>query len=235
MKKLLLLALTLAILGVLAPASLSAQTRVYKARDLNVPADLDPEKVKDAGNAALEDLLGAMLAKSDLPKKFAILPLERDVDGDYFTMQMRNYFTNLGRQNGYELFTRSDGQWNQILEEIKWGDQRGDTMDASTVQKFGRIQGVQGLIMGRISSISKNEKGEPVVRVTMQAFEVETGKQIWGNETKGLADKTKASTDPTALILAKIPGGWLTVGGILIFLILLSVILKSFARAARPR
>lgn len=27
----------------------------------------------------------------------------------------------------------------------------------TTVQKFGKIQGVQGLIMGRISSISKND------------------------------------------------------------------------------
>ena len=235
MKNLHLITLALAVIGVLVPVELSAQAKIYKARDLNVPAEVDPEKVKDAGNAALEELLGSMLAKSDLPKKFAIIPLERDVDGDYFTMQMRNYFTNLGRQNGYELYTRSDGQWNQILEEIKWGDQFGDTMDASTVQKFGRIQGVQGLIMGRISSISKNEKGDPVVRVTVQAFEVETGKQIWGNETKGISDKPKNSNDPLASFIAKVPGGWFTIGGVLIFLILLSVVLKSFARAARPR
>jgi hypothetical protein len=104
MKTTLILTLLIALLG---STPLPAQVKVYSARDLNIPSNLDPEKVKDAGNAALEELLGSMLNQSDLPKKFAILPLERDVDSDYFSMQMRNYFTNLGRQNGYELYTRN--------------------------------------------------------------------------------------------------------------------------------
>ena len=187
----------------------------------------------EGGEAILQFELDEVVKR---PDRFAILPLERDVDNDYFTMQMRNYFTSLGRQNGYELFTRSDGEWNQILEEIKWGDQFGDTMDAATVQKFGRIQGVQGLLMGRISSISKNEDGEPVVRVTVQAFEVETGKQVWGNEAKGLVEKPEDnSANPLEPLLAKLPGGWLTVGGIVLGVILLLVIVRMFAKAARPR
>ncbi len=232
MKTFLLFLLMFAVSGVMTHSE--AQTKVYKSRDLNIPTDLDPEKVKDAGNEALEELLRSMLSKSDLPKKFAILPLERDVDGDYFTMQIRNYFTNLGGQNGYELYTRNDAQWNQILDEIKWGDQYGDTMDAATVQKFGRIQGVQGLIMGHISSISKDEKGEPVVRVTVQAFEVETGKQLWGNEAKGTI-KAKQTNDPIAPVIASIPGGWLTLGGVLVGLLILLFVLRLVASASRPR
>jgi hypothetical protein len=231
MKTTLILTLLIALLG---STPLPAQVKVYSARDLNIPSNLDPEKVKDAGNAALEELLGSMLNQSDLPKKFAILPLERDVDSDYFSMQMRNYFTNLGRQNGYELYTRNDAQWNQILEEIKWGDQFGDTMDAETVQKFGRIQGVQGLLMGRISSISTTEKGDPVVRVTLQAFEVETGKQLWGNEAKGLV-KVPTDPDPDAISLKMVPGGWVTVAAVGGGLVLLLLILKAVGKASRPR
>jgi len=235
MKKPLLLTLILVLAGFATPDTLHAQTaRVYKARDLTIPSEIDPEKVKDAGNAAMEELLSSMLARTDLPKKFAVLPLERDVDNDYFTMQLRNYFTNLGRQNGYEIYTRSDDQWNQILSEIKWGDQYGDTMDPATVKKFGRIQGVDGLLVGRISSISKNADGQPVVRVTIQAFEVETGKQVWGNEVKGLADKSKESVGD-ASVISKVPGGWLTIGAAVVGFILLLAILRAVARASRPR
>ncbi len=232
MKSFFLVGMMFVITGVMTPSQ--AQTKVYKSRDLSIPSDLDAEKVKDAGNVALEELLRAMLAKSDLPKKFAILPLERDVDSDYFTMQIRNYFTNLGAQNGYELYTRNDAQWNQILEEIQWGDQYGDTMDAETVQKFGRIQGVQGLIMGRVSSISKDEKGEPVVRVTIQAFEVETGRQLWGNEVKGVLEQ-KPTNDPVSPLISQVPGGWFTILGVLVGLGLLLVVLRLVSSAARPR
>lgn len=234
MKTLLLTALTLTVLGLASVTDLPAQTRVYKARDLAVPAELDPEKVKDAGNVALKELLETMLASNDLPKKFAILPLERDVDNGYFTMQMRNFFTNQGQQNGYELYTRNDAEWNKILEEIKWGDQFGDTMDAATVQKFGHIKGVQGLLMGRISSISTNDKGEPVVRVTVQAFEVETGRQVWGNEAKGVI-KENGEKKSTEFTLEQIPGGWMAIAGGIIGIFLLFVIIRAIGKAARPR
>jgi hypothetical protein len=117
---------------------------------------------------------------------------------------------------------------------IKWGDQFGDTMDAETVQKFGRIQGVQGLLMGRISSISTTEKGDPVVRVTLQAFEVETGKQLWGNEAKGLV-KVPTDPDPDAISLKMVPGGWVTVAAVGGGLVLLLLILKAVGKASRPR
>lgn len=214
--------------------ALPAQHRVYRPRDLNVPSGIDTDKLKDAGNAGLEDLIGSMLGRQDLPKKFAILPLERDVDGEYFTMQMRNFFTNLGRQNGYELYTRNDDQWNQILEEIKWGDQFGDTMDAATVQKFGRIQGVQGLLMGRVSGISTDKDGNPVVRLTLQAFEVETGRQVWGDEAKGTIGKLEKMQSGSEWY-QQIPRKWLVIGGAALGALVVILLVRSIASAARPR
>jgi len=224
---------TLACLAFLAP--LHAQSHPFKSRDLSIPADVDPEKVKDAGNKAMAELLTTLLTRTDLPKKFAVLPLESDIDSDYFTMQLRNYFTSIGQQNGYELYTRSDDQWNQILNEIKWGDQYGDTMDPSTVQKFGRIQGVQALLMGRIGSISKDEDGNPIVRVSVQAFEVETGKQLWGDEIKGRINPDQASLHVDRLI-RQVPGGLYTVaGGVVLLLFILIFLMRAISKAARPR
>lgn len=220
-------------LALLAP--LQAQSHPFKSRDLSIPADVDPEKVKDAGNKAMAELLTTLLTRTDLPKKFAVLPLESDIDSNYFTMQLRNYFTSIGRQNGYELYTRSDDHWNQILNEIKWGDQYGDTMDASSVQKFGRIQGVQALLMGRIGSVSKDEEGNPVVRVSVQAFEVETGKQLWGDEIKGAVNPDQSSFHFDRLI-RKIPGGLYTVaGGAVLLLLILIFLMNAIGKAARPR
>lgn len=228
--------LTLAMFTCLAlVAPLHAQSHPFKSRDLSIPADVDPEKVKDAGNKAMAELLSTLLTRTDLPKKFAVLPLESDIDSNYFTMQLRNYFTSIGRQNGYELYTRSDDQWNQILNEIKWGDQYGDTMDASSVQKFGRIQGVQALLMGRIGSVSKDEDGNPVVRVSVQAFEVATGKQLWGDEIKGSVNPNRASFHFDRII-RQIPGGLYTVaGGAVFLLIILSLLMSAIGKAARPR
>lgn len=201
----------------------------YTPRGLAIPADADPEEVKDAGNAAIEKLISGLFAGGELPRKFAILPLQSDIEGGYFTMQLQNFFSRLGSSGGYELYARDDGQWTALLQEIEWGDAFGDTMDPGTVQKFGRIQGVQALIVGRVTGISLDANGKPQVRVGLQAFEVETGRQLWGGEERGTV-----TTEPKSGV-DTIPGGWLTVAGGIIALLILFGILRAIGRAARPR
>jgi hypothetical protein len=230
MKKTSFVILCLAAAFLHAPAGLMAQpSPTYKPRSLAVPAEADPEKVKDAGNAAIQKLISGMLSGVDLPKKFAILPLQSDIEGGYFTMQLQNTFSRQGAPRGYQLYARDDAQWSALLQEIEWGDSFGDTMDPGTVQKFGRIQGVQALVVGRVTGISLDADGNPQVRVGLQAFEVETGRQIWGGEERG-----SISTEPKTGVEA-IPGGWLTVGGGIVALLILLGILRAVGRAARPR
>ncbi len=199
-------------------------------------ADLNPEMVRDAGNKAIVALLTEMLSRNDLPKRFAILPMQRDVDGDYFTIQMRNQFASIGTSNGYELYTRMDDDWKNLLDEIKWGQQYGDTMDPATVQKFGRIQGVQGIVTGRIVSISSDDKGSVHVRITAQAFEVETGRLLWGQEKIGTVD---LPPQPPAPPPPPPPIDWIKIGAFVIgsFAVLIIVIglLRAIGRASRPR
>ena len=213
-------------------------------QQLGVPDGIDPEMVKDAGNKAIVAVLNDMLAHNNFPKRFAILPLQRDIDGDYFTLQLRNEFATMGQANGYQLFTRMDDEWKNLLNEIKWGQQYGDTMDPATVQKFGRIQGVQGIITGRVVSISKDDKddpqnGQPIkgvrVRFILQAFEVETGQLLWGGEKVGVIDAAPAFQPPPA----PEPINWkqialYAVGAFVALLILIGVI-RVIGNASRPR
>jgi hypothetical protein len=214
-----------------------AFTGSLRAQDQAPPSgDIDPEMVKDAGNKAITDLMTELLNHNDLPKRFAILPMQHDVDGDYFTLQLRNQFTNIGTNNGYELYTRMDDEWKNLLNEIKWGQEYGDTMDPATVQKFGRIQGVQGIITGRIVSVSRDDKGSVHVRITAQAFEVETGRQLWGEEKIGTIDLPPPPPAPPA---PPPPTDWIKIGafvlGAFALLIILIGLLRAMGRASRPR
>jgi hypothetical protein len=153
------------------------------------------EYAKQAGSRAIAEWMTDFLSKQFSAKRFALLPLGSDLDDGYFTLQARNEFAS--RSNGTEmsLYTREDSEWKSLLQEIRVGDQEGDTMDSATIQKFGRIQGVQGVIKGRVSGVYTGPASTTAgavrmaddakvlqVRVIMQAFEVETGRLLWGGE-----------------------------------------------------
>ena len=129
------------------------------------------------------------------------------------------------------------------MEEIKWGQDFGDIMDPRTVQKFGQVQGVQGLVSGKVESITLREEDATVrVRITFQAYEVETGRMIWGTEATGsLTDenyrkKLSSYVEDAAGELEGIdPKVWYWIGGIIAGLIVLRAIRKMFGSAAKPR
>lgn len=220
------------------PPDAGAQKKSYAApRQITVPEGLDPELVKDAGGKAVDVLLAELIAKKDLPvKAFAVIPLEADVDGSYFTDKVRDRFAVLGGAAGLSLFTRMDDDWNKILEEIATGERIGDTMDSATVQKFGRIQGVQGLITGKVVSVSKD--GDDVkVRFNLRAFEVETGRQLWGGETLQYGRRGPSERNVVEQLQTSGQFKPLLIGaGILIAaLLILFRVIGAFRSAARPR
>src|SRR5258708_15309860 len=111
------------------------------------------EYAKQAGSRALADWMAEFLSKKFSAKSFALLPLGSDLDDYYFTLQARNEFAGRAAGTDFSLFTRDDDEWKSLLKEIRIGDQEGDTMATATIQKFGRIQGVQGIIRRRISGV----------------------------------------------------------------------------------
>ena len=206
------------------------------------------EYARQAGSAALESWVAEFL-RPELPaKRFAVLPLRRDLDGDYLTLQLRNVLAGRVASTGGSVCTRDDETWKSLLAELRRSDQMGDTMDAATLQKLGRIEGVQCIVLGRVTGIhavSEKIGGDAIqltgerravqVRVLLQAYEVETGRLLWGAEKSGMA-----LLPDDALVLPGTRRQWMVYGTIgLLAVVLLSglslLIFMCFKRLHRPR
>lgn len=208
--------------------------------------DTHLEYAKQAGALAVEQLIGDLVQFPSASKRLAILPLERDFDGGYLALQARNLLTTRGAAAGFShVLAENSPEWTSLLAEIRRGDRYADVMDPATVQKFGRIQGVQGVVIGRVTGVflatprseaavrfKEQERKQIQVRVTLQAYEVETGKQLWGGE------RTASVWLPYDDSLV-VPGSrmdWLKWGAIgLGGLIVLLWIARRLALASRPR
>lgn len=182
------------------PLLLSAQSAAvsYKPQPIVLPADTDLEKVKDLANQAVTQLVDDFMTQTAnlSAKRFAVLPLKKDIDYGYVTLQLQNHLSAAGGKAGLELYTRENEVLNSLLSEIQWGQDFGDTMESTTIQKFGRVNGVQGIIFSRVD-VTPGEQGALIVRVNMQASEVETGRTLWGGEKK--TEQAAKITPPTAL------------------------------------
>ncbi len=220
-----------------------APKAAFKQKELAVSQEIDTDLVKEAGNRAIAACLDDFVRQPQITvKRFAVLPLETDLDGGYFTTQLRNQFTTKAGAKGCELYTRMDSEWNALLGEIAWGQNYSDTMDPATVQKFGRIQGVQGLIMARVGGLDRFGKGKDDVklRFIVQVFEVETGRLLWGEEKIAYGHQTgnwlmdMLPGDRSALLKYVLYG----VGGLVGLIVLVFIggaIARSVRSAARPR
>jgi hypothetical protein len=176
---------TLMAMVLLASAGFAAQPR---------PLDIqngDIEKIKDAGAAAIENVLADFVKKrgGESLKSFVLLPLTEDVEGGYFTEKFQSVLADKGRSAGYKLYTREDADIGKLLDEIRWGENFGDTMDQATIQKFGNIKGVQAVIVPRMS-ISKID-GVITVRASIKGNEVETFANLAGcGEAKQIVEQS---------------------------------------------
>lgn len=201
-----------------------------------VPDGIDIDKFKDAAQIAAADVWKNYINSitDSKVKSFAVLPLQKEIDGDYVALQLRNKFTEICGPLGLQLYTRMDQEWNTLLKEIAWGESFGDTMDQGTIQKFGRIKGVQALVFSRITGATKTDKDGVKLRVNVQVFEVETGQQLWGKEIV-----TTQEGSLVQIVDAQVFRDyrqWFTIGGaVLAGLIVLFLLLKMIAKASRPR
>lgn len=234
MKTLLCLLLTL-------PFIAGAQSTAvnYKPQPIVLPAGVDVEKVKDLANEAIGQLVDEFSVQTAAlqSRRFAVLPLKRDLDDGYVSMQIQNRLSTAGAKAGIEIYTRDNSTLNSLLSEIQWGQDFGDTMDQATIQKFGRITGVQGIIFSRLD-ITTGDLGAITVRVNMQAYEVETGRTLWGAEKK--AGQAAKITPKTAIEEAKeaVEGSrpyWKIIAFSILGLLVFLWLLAKVRRASRPR
>jgi len=138
----------------------------------------DAEALQRAADSAIAKIADG-LAKTKFAnvKTLAIVPLRGDTDG-YATSGLRSAAT----KSSYALFTRDDPTWDMLLGEIEWGVRREDVMDPATVQKFGKIAGVDAILYGRVWGDRINMWGlRAETKLTVTLADVETGQELWSS------------------------------------------------------
>lgn len=206
------------------------------SKPYTLPEGIDLDKFKDAAQQAAADVWKNYVSNASDFKatSFAVLPLQKDVEGDYVALQLRNQFTEVCGPQGLQLYSRVDPDWDLLLKEIAWGENYADTMDQSTVQKFGRIKGVQALVFSRLTGATKTDTEGVKVRLNVQIFEVETGQQLWGKEITSTQDG-----DAIRLLSPNTMRNYgqiiITGGAVLGGLLILFILMKMVSKASRPR
>jgi hypothetical protein len=236
-KLLLLLALPMVLAGLVLPQTSRAAVASKRSVQLPLPDGIDPEAVKDAGNKAVKELVSRFASESaGAVRRFAVLPLETDVDGNYFTNRIRDQLSVLGKPAGIELYTRMDEEWDRMLDEIGVGQKFEDAMDPATVQKFGKLAGVQGIIVGRLVSVTK-EGSDAKARLSFRALEVETGRQIWAGEATQYAKRDGSLLNNVERLgeTDAFKNYWWIGAAVLAGLYILSRIVRAINSAAKPR
>ncbi|WP_395744773.1 hypothetical protein [Prosthecobacter sp.] len=210
----------------LAAATLHAQG-IPQPRPLTLPADTDIAVIKDAGRLAIADVLAAFTANEAASggKSYIILPLGRDIDQGYFTLQFENAFTQKAKSAGYKLYTRADSTLEKVLTEIGFQQNYGDSLEKSTVQKLALV-GAQAVVLPRID-IDRSVNGALTLRASISVHNVASGEKTWGDEASQIIPGKYTTAD------------WVRIGAIALAilggLVILLWFIRSVRAAARPR
>jgi len=163
-------------------------------------------------------------------KNVAVMPIWGDED-HYITEVLKSAIT----KTNFNLFVRSDKEWDTLLSEMKWETLREDMMDTKTIQKFGKIQGVDGLIYGTVWHINNNLWGtHSEVKFTINLADIETGQVLWSSGP--VMGESYISWGDAITRFWKYP--FLLLGvivGLIILLIILVIVKRSIIRSMRPR
>lgn len=200
---------------------------IANPRPLNLPADTDISTLKSTGKAAIAELMAAFATNgaSKDNKSYIILPLPRDVDQGYFTLQFENAFTQKARAEGYKLYTRTDSVLANVLKEKEFQQNYEDALDKSTIQKLAFI-GADAVVLPRID-IDRSSDGTVTLRASISVHNVASAEKVWGDEVTKDIPRPLTTED------------WVRRGGIglaaLGGLVVLLWFIGSVRSAARPR
>jgi len=223
MKKSLFLITTALFLG----AGLSPAQGIDGPKPLLLPADTDVATVKDTGKLAIAELMAAFAANDAASgsTSYIIMPLGRDLDQGYFTLQFENAFTQKAGVAGYKLYTRQDDVLAKVLKEVEFQQNYGDALNQASMQKLALI-GAEVVVLPRID-LDRSTDGSTTLRASISVHNVSTGQKLWGDEVSKMI-AAKLSTEDW---INRAGIGLAVFGG----LVLLLWIIRTLRLAARPR
>jgi hypothetical protein len=204
-----------------AAGDVNGQALYESPRTLIVPQGLDVSQTKDKAKEALAELMGRFVTRhaGSPVEKYAIMPLLRDLDKGYLTLQFENAFVQAGGLNGFELLTREDAVMNEILKEVELQEIQAAAFSEEARTRLS-LEGAGAIILPRVD-IDANQDGSHTLRVNISVHEVATMRKLWGDEAVALVVKQKT------------PEEWVTVVGIGLAGFAVLVILVWFFRVLK--
>lgn len=191
------------------------------------------DAVSKAAQQAVEKLNSQVKAgstKFETITNVAVMPFWGEDADEYVSGTFSSYLAN---SNHFSLFARKPAEWDQLLGEIKWNTLREDIMNPSTVQRFGKIEGVDAIVYGTvrqrdIESWSFSAK----VRMTLNMADVETGQVVWSSGP--IVAKQWLEWPEILKTAVRHPVVWF-IAGIIILLIVLRTVKAIVVAGTRPR
>lgn len=157
-------------------------------------------------------------------KSVAVLPLWGD-DG-YAADMVKGALT----RGGVQVLVRSEEEWKNLLDEISWNVKREDIMDAATIQRFGKIEGCDGVLYGTLRGVERSLWAfRASARLSVHVADVETGRIVWSSGP--VEGESFAHWSDVAVRFWEYPAVWvvvLVVAGV-------AVVVWILKRAVRPR
>jgi len=191
-------------------------------------AATEAEAVEKAIDRAVSRIAGR-LTEGAFPgmRSIVVLPVIGEDHGEYATTALEAAVT----KSPYGLFTRDNAEVNRLLEEIEWGTKRGDVMDEATIQKFGKVKGVDAVMWGKVLSCGLELGGVRArTKVSAEVVDVETFKKWTIGPVEGKAYNLAALTQfwryPAFAACALV--------GLVVVMAVLRMIVKAVKHAARP-
>jgi hypothetical protein len=218
--------LPLALAAFLALATTAIAQGILMPNPLTVPVGVDVTALRNAGKAAIAEVMASFTANqaANGNQSYIILPAPEDIDGDYFTLQFEDAFTQMAKGH-FKLYTRTDEILAKVLKEKEFQDNFGDVMKPGTIRKLAFI-GAQAVVLPRLY-IDRSSDGTTTFFARISVHNVSSAEKVWGGESSKVVPG-KLSTEQ-----------WITRGIIVLaaFAVLMIVLwfIRMVRRAARPR
>lgn len=134
------------------------------------------ETYRQAVQGALDEARVA-LAASALPadEPIAILPVADDEDG-WILGSLKIALTQAGKRC---VEGKEDPLWAEILKEVEWDERKADMLDASTLDRFGRLQSARILVSAFVRARRRTER-YAFFEIELHASEIATKRHLWG-------------------------------------------------------
>ena len=146
---------------------------VYAAR-----AGISGEELVE--RAILDAVHDAQIALASAPipsgKAVAVLPMNGDSERSSVRALVKSALTAAGKTC---VEGKEDALVDEIAKEMAWDERKEDILDASTVDRFGRLKSAQYLVYGGFRRLA-TDKRYVLVELELHATEIATKRHVWG-------------------------------------------------------